>query len=388
MALETYSANNIVYTISRDTDAPVGARPQAVVRMILVDELTGLAPRGEISISTPTPGLAPRTGLEGLAGLAGIPFRVFSELASHDYTVPLTVAVSGYVGFSLPVKIPKTPGFPDVFGAVDLGVIALHRSAIEVYGRAVVSSGTGISPASGATVNMTGLWRTLPPAHVNVPPEPPNIISLQPPLYFDRAAAASQIAGLDFLGAPGPDKQLLADGPAGRSTLRLSDCILLAPADILAIDAGDPDLTEYIAIQSIDKSGADNLPAKVTLVYPLRYTHRRGAIVHKVVFTPAGAPTPLAHDAIAGDVCAFVTAVGSLGAAPLAQTQGGPSPDEFHRLSRFSATCDAQGFFRLPPISRVAQCNLRLHDGVHADIDATVCPDYASGESRFDFVFQ
>ncbi len=388
MALQTYSANGLVYTISPDMDAPVGARPQAIVRMVLVDELTGLAPRGEISVSTAAPGFSPRTGLGGLAGFAGIPSRLFSELASQDYNIIVNVAVDGYVGFSLPVKIPKAPGFPDIFTAVDLGAIALHRLPITVYGRVVVSSGTGISPAAGATVTMTGLWRTLPPAHVAVLPEPPNIISLQPPLYFDRTAATTQIAGIDFLGAPGPDKQLLADSPAGQSTLRLSDCLFLAPADILAIEPGDPELTEYIAIQSIDKSGTDDLPAKVTLAYPVQNTHRRSAIVHKVIFTPVGAPTPLAHDAIAGDVCAFVNAVASLGAAPLMQTQGGPNPTEFHRISRFSATCDTQGFFRLPPLSRVAQCNLRVHDGVHADIDATVCPDYSSGESRFDFVFQ
>lgn len=72
----------------------------------------------------------------------------------------------------------------------------------------------------------------------------------------------------------------------------------------------------------------------------------------------------------------------------MVQVQGGANPVEYHQVSRFAVTCDAQGFFRMPPLSRVAQCNLRAHDGAHAEIDLTVCPNYSPGGSRADFVFQ
>lgn len=388
MALEVYTANGITYTIAPDADVPPGARPQAVIGMVLEDELNGLAPAGPIRIDSPFPGLTPRTGLGGLAGFAGIPARLFSELASQDYDVPVEIEADGYLAVSRAVKFPKTPGFPGVFTPAALGAVSLHRQPVIVYGRAVVNSSGGVAPAAGASVTMTGLWRTLPPANAIVAPDPPNVVSLNPPLYFDRGAAATQVAGLDFLGAPGPDKRLLADATAGQSQLRSSDCLAVSVADILAIDVADPALTEFIAIQSIAKSGADALPATITLSYPLRYTHRRNAVVHKVAFQPPGPPTALAQDAITGDCCTFLTAPGNLGASPLVEVQGGGSPTEYHSVSRFAVTCDSQGFFRLPPLSRVAQCVLRAHDGVHTDIDLTVAPDYSPEGSRVDFAFQ
>jgi hypothetical protein len=60
---------------------------------------------------------------------------------------------------------------------------------------------------------------------------------------------------------------------------------------------------------------------------------------------------------------------------------------EYHAASYFQAVSDAQGFFRFPPLSRVAQCVLHCHDGVHADQDVNHRPDYGSEISRIDFVY-
>jgi hypothetical protein len=388
MALSIYSANGITYTVAPDDDLPAGSLPQAVISFLLADELTGLPPTGDIQIDSTFSGLTPRTGVGGIAGLAGIPTRVLSMLGSQDCDVPVRISAADYLDVSLVVTIPQTHGFPDAFKAPPMQTISLHRRPTTLLGRAVISSSSGIDPAAGATVSLIGLWRTVPPANVILPPDPPNVISLNPPLYIDRPAAGTQLAGTDILGAPGSDKQLLADAPAGQSVVRLSDCLLLAPTDILAIDSEDSAVTEFIQVQSIVKSGADNLPAEVTLAYPLTYTHGRNAVAHKVAFQPPGSPTSLAADAVAGDCCTFLTTPANLGAAPFVQVHGGPNPNEYHQVSRFTATCNAAGFFRLPALSRVAQCALRAHDGAHSDIDLIVCPAYSPEGTRVDFVFQ
>jgi hypothetical protein len=385
MAFAIYNANDILYKVALDDDLPRGSLPQAVITVLLVDELTGLAPAGDIQIDSTLLGLTPHSGFGGLAGLAGIPTRALSLLRSKDYPVTLQIRAAGYLDVSTAVTILKTPDFPGVFNPPPMLTILLHRQPATLSGRAVVSSSSGITPAAGATITMTGLWRTLPPANVVVPPDPPNIVSLNPALYVDRLAAGTQIAGTDFLGAPGPDKRLLADARPGESVVQLSDCLLLAPNDVVAIDSGDPAVTEFIEIQSIAKSVADNLPATITLAYPLIFTHGRNA--HKVTFQPPGLLTTLAQDAIAGDCCAFLTTPANLGVSPFAQFQGGASP-EYHRATNFTVMCDSAGFFRLPPLSRVAQCKLKGLDGAHSEVDLIVCPDYSPAPTPVDFVFQ
>lgn len=386
MALSTYSADGITYSVADDDDLPVGSLPQAIVSALLVDEITGLAPAGPIEIDSSFAGLTPRTGTGGLVGLAGIPVRSLSMLASKDYHVDVQISADGYLDVSLLVTILHTPGFPSVFNRPPTVTVSLHRQPTTIYGRTVVNASGGITPAAGASITLTGLWRTLPPANAIVPPDPPDIVSLNPPLYTDRAAAITQLEGRAFLGAPGPDKRLLEDVLAGESVLPLSDCVLLAASAILAIDS-DPAVTELISVKSIVKSGPDSLPATVTLDYPLRYGHRRNAVAHEVKFQPPGPPVSLTVDAIEGDSCAFVTAPGSL-ALPIVQISGGPDPIEYHQLSLFETVSDTGGFFRMPPLSRVAQCKLTAHDGVHSDVELIVCPDYSPEATRVDFVFQ
>jgi hypothetical protein len=207
-------------------------------------------------------------------------------------------------------------------------------------------------------------------------------------LYVDRLQAGTTVQGLGFLGAPGPDKQLLQDATAGLNLLRLSDRKQISSGDILAIDAQDPERTEYISINTVTGASTDDQPALITLDAPLRSVHRQGSVVHKVQFTNAGVPTLLTSDAIAGDVCLFLNSVGNLSSAPFLSLQSGGVPTEYHATGYFNAVSDAQGFFRLPPLSRVAQCGLRSHDGAHTDLSVTYTPDYSQEVSRIDFVYQ
>lgn len=387
MALQIYQANDITYTVSPDVEVPLGFRTWAVIRGRLLDEMTNQPPDSQTSIDSDFSGISPRVAAGGLVGFAAIPVRAFPELKNAPVTVPVTVGASGYLPLFRNVPIAQDANFPASFTPGDMGDLRLHRLPTQVGGRVVLNTGIAPSAISGATVSLTGLWRTPPPANLVVPPDPPDIVSLSPGTYFDRAAAGSQVQGLDFLGAPGPDKQLLSDARDGQAQLFLSDRVSIAPGDILAVDTADSGRTEYLAIQAIAGASASDLPARITLVASLRSTHRQGATVHKVQFQNVGTAIPLGQDAIAGDACVFVNGLGSLSSAPLLSIQQGVPPVEYHAAAYFRAVSDAQGFFRLPPLSRVAQCALHCHDGTHPDQDVKHRPEYEGGASRLDFVY-
>jgi hypothetical protein len=387
MALQTFNANDLVYTVSPEPPLQEGRKTWAVVQARLIDEITGLPPEGEITVQSSFSGVSPRVATGGLVALAGIPVRVFPSLRLHGYTVPITIQAAGCVPVFRNVPIVQTLNFPDTFAPVDLGTLGLHRLPVVVSGRVMLNSGTALQGIAGATVTLTGLWQAPPPANLIVPPSPPDLISLAPGLYFDHPLALTQIQGLNFSGVPGPDKQLLGQAVAGQISLRLSDRKQIAAGDVLAIDALDAERTEYLTIHSLLGASTDDQPATITLESPLQSLHRPGAIVHKVQFVNVGVVTPLTKDATAGDICLFLNGVGNLAGASLISIQTAGNPTEYHAVSYFSALSDAQGFFRLPPLSRVAQCALHSHDGVHTDIDSTFSPNYAAGINRIDFVY-
>ena len=387
MTLQTFDANDITYTVSPEPESPLGFRTWAIVRGRLLDEINGQPPQGAITLNSPFAGISPRLGSGGMIGFAGIPVRAFPQLKTLAYTVPVSIEPDGYLPLFRRVPIPLDANFPANFTPSDMGDLLLHRLPTFVEGRVVLNTGIASSAIAGAVITLTGLWRTPPPAHLVVPPSPPDLVSLNPGIYFDRATAGSQVQGLNFTGAPGPDKQLLQDAASSQSQILLSDRKLIAPNDILAIDTLDPARTEYVAIKTIAGASTDDLPARITLVSALRAVHRQGATVHKVQFANVGAAIALTEDTIAGDVCLFVNGVATLASASLLSVAQGANPVEYHAASYFRATSDAQGFFRFPPVSRVGHCAFHCHDGAHPDQDVTFRPDYDTEVSRIDFVY-
>lgn len=387
MALETYNANDIDYTVSPEPELPIGLRPQAVIRGRLLDEMTNQPSVGAISIDSSYAGISPRVGSGGLVGFAAIPARAFPELKNAPVSVPVNLLANGYLPLLRNVPILQDVNFPSSFSIGDMGDLLLHRLPTVISGRVLLNTGTAATAIAGATITLTGVWRSLPPANLVVAPTPPDLVSLNPGIYADRSAAGSQVQGLKFLGVPGPDKNLLNDAIAAQSQLALSDRHLIAPNDILAVDTADPERTEFVTIQTVTGASSDDLPAIVTLASPLRSDHRQGATVHTVQFQNVGPVIVLSDDAIAGDVCIFVNGVANLASSPFLSVTQGVMPTEYHSAAYFQTTSDAQGFFRLPPISRVAQCGLRCHDGVHTDLDVLHCPNYETEVSRIDFAY-
>jgi hypothetical protein len=385
---QNYTVDTTTYTVAPDVDIPLGQRNWALVEARVIDELTGLPPVADLAVASSNLGVVPRVAGAGIVGLAGIPVTAFSQLAAINYSADLSISADRYIPVDLAVNIASIPSFPALFNTTDIGQVNLHRAGTVINGRVAVSSGVTSAPAAGAAVTVTGIWRTAPPANVAVPPSPPNIVSLMPSLYFARAAAGTSLKVQAITQVVGADKQLLLNAPQATSLLQLSDCLGLAVNDVLAVDPDDPFRTEYMTIQKIFAASTPDQPAKIQLTYPLQATHRYNAPVRKANLGAAGASTPLGADAIVGDVCAFVGNVATLKPAAFVTVSDGANPDEYHAASYFDTTTDAQGFYALPPLSRVAQLNLEANIGaVPPPITVTFFPDYPQETNKVDVTF-
>jgi len=385
---QIYIDNSITYTIAPEVEVPLGERTWALVEAEVVDELTGQPPIAPLTIESTNLGVFPRVAEDGIVGLAGIPVHAFSQLKTVSYTVDLTISANRYIPVNMQVPIITIPTFPALFNTTDVGQVALHRAPLAIRGRVAVSSGVTNTPAPGAAVSVTGIWRTVPPVNVVVPPSPPDLVSLMPGFYFGRSSAATQITQQPLVPVVGADKRLLLDAQQGDTFLQLSDCIGLAINDVLAVDGDDPNRTEYMTIKAIFAASTPDQPARIQLTCALQATHRFNAPVRKVNLGAAGASTPLSADAIVGDVCAFVSSVATLQPAATVKVSDGINPDEYHAASYFVTTTDALGFYRLPALSRVAQLNLEANIGaVPPPITEKFVPDYSQEENKVDVVF-
>jgi len=169
-------------------DDPVALmdRWQALVKVRVTDEMTGEAPRGDIFLQVREPRMIPRIASDGLGGLVGIPRQTFPAISLQKYFVNLTISAVGYVPRHEEVEIPKLSPLAD-FSPPELDV-ELHRQPTVITGRTIRFLGNTSTPVGGAALSVTGIWRTAPPANIVVAPDPPNLVSLQPPLNSDRAA--------------------------------------------------------------------------------------------------------------------------------------------------------------------------------------------------------
>ncbi len=374
------------YTISPDERLPRGSRPSAIIAARLVDELTGSPPRSAVSITSEMAALTPRVAQDGLVGFAGVPSVAFPQLKTQVYTVPLEIAADGYVLARRAVALGPQAAFPDSFSPADLGRIDLHREPVGIRGRVTTGAGLAATPVPNATVRVTGIWRTLPPANVVMPAAPPSLVSVRPRVYFDRSAAAGGcLRRRDMIPVPGDSRTLLEDAAADSTRLRVANRLGVAPGVILLVDAGAPDLAEYMTVQSVAGASTPGQPATVTLTYALRNGHQANAVVQRVTPQAPAASNSLQADAAQGDTCALLASMAGLTGAQVVEIAGDTPPAEYHLVSRFETLSDASGDYHLPPLSRVAQLQIQADDGVRPPSRKTVSPEYGPAENLVDF---
>ncbi len=339
MSRRTIQLDNRIILFSPDDPVPPVNRMQAVMKVRVTDELTGTAPDGRIGLEVKERGFLSRLGNDGFGGLIGIPQQFFQALLAPDYPVHLTISAERYLAQELERNIPKGPNFPLTFTPPEIDV-ALHRQPVFIAGR------------TARLINN----------------------------------ASTSLAGAPVIGN---DKELMDDVGAPANLIRLSNWVGLAAGNILLIDAGQPDLAEFIAINSLPTTAPADQPTAVILDHPLIFSHRRGAVVRQVNPQAPGASRNITVDAQSGDSCLFLSDLTGLSGAAEVEITGAPGPDEYHKLMQFTVISDADGYYRFPPLSRVAQLEIHAEKVVGAQTfqaTTTFRPDYQQRDNRLDFM--
>lgn len=368
---------------------PLASRWQALVKIRVIDEMTGVPPENEVTISVDDEEMIPVISSDGFGGLVGIPMRSFPKLATQSYDVELVISANGYVSRKLKVTVDQDLGFPGRFVPPDhsvppKGPVELHREPTVISGRTVRFIGGTSTPLGGTAINLTEIQRTPTSAAA-----PPNLVALVPPVYEERAAVTQFVRRRDVV-VVGTNKTLLDDVLAGENPIRLSDRLGLAVGDLIQIDAGDPEITEVIAISNIDTAVPPDQPATITLDYEVSRFHRRGAPVSQLNALPGGPQQQITALAASGDTCVFLDGLAGLGGANEVEIIG-PPRSEYHRVMSFNVVSDGDGYFRLPPLSRVAQFKIHAERLVGPQLFASTIPfrpDYQQRENRLDLVLE
>jgi hypothetical protein len=381
MAREVIDANNRQYIVNFDEDLPVAKRIWALIKISLVDELTGAALSTPARLTADRPNFKTRVGAQG-GGVVGVPFDVLSTLNINPYPTQLSVEAHGYLADTRNVIIPANPFFPGTFQPLNAGDWPLHRRPVALFGRVTLQSGTGLAPVVGAQVSITKIWRKVPPAVVP-PPDPFPPVSLQPDIYAARPVGATLRRQL-FVAVP-PTFLLLARQNAGDVSLVISNTVGLGPGSVLAFDRMVPERAEYVSIASISGSLTPTQPATVRLNFPLFYPHTGVELVTPLAL---GVGNNLGVEAIREDTVVLANSLAGIASADLVEISGGGPAAEYHQLFTFHAVTDARGAYRLPPLSRVARLELVANDGIHAPLPQIVYPDYRQEVNLVDFTLQ
>ena len=387
--------NSISYDYCPDELPPVADRVQSVLRARFIDELTGHAIKAQLTVSSQLNNVVARASSTAVAGLTGNPARLFPMLDVNTVNLNMRVACRRFISqtfhadlgpFNILVGDPAD--YPEFFTPVDLGDIALHRAASFITGRCVQDNGISRTPLSNVAVDISGLWHQFPAAHVDpiTVLEVPRIISLLHGLYADRQAGVDQIRQRNLLPQIGEEKTLLLPASADSRQIRLSNRVNLAVGSVLGIDIAHNDLVEYLQVLSIDGASTATQPATITLAYPLSKFHREGTSVVRVIPQAAGTTNNLLRDAVANDQTLFLDALTDISDSTVEISGSGTT--EYHPVRLYSVLSDADGYFSLPPISRVAMMQLHAsHAGPVADVDLIFSPDYEQFENRIDLIF-
>ena len=382
MTARILTAAGKTWRFSADDLPPLAEELQVVLEATLFDESTGAAPIAPVTVTTGVPGLTP-SAVDGVAGLVGRPLACYAPGAVAGAPLDMRLTAPGFIALDLSGTLPAQPGYPDAFAPCDLGNVSLHRAPTAISGRVV--SHTHV-PRAAATVTLSGFW----PAQADLlnPKSVPNIIALSQGLYRERPAGATLVRQDVTAASPAEAKTLLIAAAAGSDRLRLSDQQGLAVGTLLIVDIVDR--VEIIAVNAIVEAGATaDQPATAVLDHPLRIDHRAGVRVIRGVAAAAGAANLVTRPGHPGDVSVYLDGMLNIdGTMTTARISSAGLADEYHGAIIYRATSDASGYFRLPPIHRAAQIELRAtHAAEPLPLTRPVTLDWNAGDLVLDLVF-
>jgi hypothetical protein len=350
----------------------------------VIDEITESGPNVAYEIRTESLGLVPRIARDGFMGLVGNPARLYPGLDIGTVDISWTVSAPGYLRRERAITLGPVPGFPNDFIPADEGVLLLHRQPFVFRGRAVKLVPGLLNPQPvlpPTTIAITGVWWTFPPADQDPVPlmKPANMVSLHPGLHADRTAPTDRLRRITLTAVPGQDKTMALPTVRGQNTARISNRIGVAPGTILAFEPSRPDRVEYVVVASVVGASTDDQPATATLAHRLQLDHEEGTDVQVVATSAPAAFNALDREGIPSDRVAFLAGMSGITAGTV-EISGTGDP-EYQTASLYSTTNDLDGYYRLPPLSRVASVQLET-----PVVKLVISPDYGRYENLVDLV--
>jgi hypothetical protein len=294
------------------------------------------------------------------------------------------------------------PVFPDAFATPPPVVASMRRRPVTILGRVVIRDTTAniSTPVVNASVTVTDFWRTRAAIVANpsngamtdpIPAQQQFAIAITPGVLAARPAGS--LVGPVALPSATDDRLTAAPAGAEEVAVRVDrrENLLPSPAPLpnrlLLIDADDQSAAEYHTVATITPAGTPPEPARLALELPLARAHAQGRRVMRM--NPGALPPPvltLASAAERGDRCLFLDA--PLAGPPVTLRIAGGAVDEFQAFAPLSVRTDADGYFRLPPLHRIARLALTVDDGggnVLPPIE--IDPDYRQAEQRVDAMY-
>jgi hypothetical protein len=345
--------------------------------------------------------------LNSAAGLATGQTLLFGPPQSPQYVRIRSVGAGNQVAIETGLTAVQNvldPVFPDAFTSPPPVTVAMRRLPVTIGGRVVVrnTAANTSTPVVNASIAVTDFWRTRADIAGNpangwmthpVPALRQFAIGLAPGALTRRLLGAA--VGSALLPSAGDDRPLARPAAAGQAQVRvrrrqnLLPLPAVLPNRLLLIDADDPSASEYQTVATIDPPGGPDEPARLGLELPLARTHADGARVARM--NPGALPAPgfmLVADAAAGDRCIFIDAPIGSPPPPTVRLTGGGAVDEFQTCADLAVRSDADGYFRLPPLHRMARIQLTVDDGMGNVLPPfEIDPEYGAAEQRVDAVF-
>jgi hypothetical protein len=375
-------ADDVSWRFVPDATPAPGDRVRAVMRARVLDETTR-TPIGQfLHISTRRADLAARVSDDGIVGLVGQPARALPRLGSSAEPLDMRIESANYLPLDLACTLGPIVNFPQVFAPFDFGDVSLHRIGVALEGRVVRRAPIAPVPLAGATIRLEGVWSTLPPANWNPPAlaEPPRLVALTPGLYAPRGGGTT--LRQRALTPKAAVQTLLAPVAIGSRRIRLSDRKGLLAGGDLMLDRDDAMRTEVIKIRTVESTLADDLPSWITLEHPCARSHLDGVACVAVDAQPAIVVDTLARAAIPGDRVGFTSATPAFVDGAFVEIDDGIAAHEWQRVAGYATKSDADGYFRLPAVARVALLQLHVKSAPLTDALPVVSLDYRAAVQR------
>jgi hypothetical protein len=382
-------AGGRAYTVSFDDPRRRGDLYQSIVIAQLGDELTGQPVQGTVRVTPGLRGARAKTARDGVGGVAGVPSRLFPRLDQQQYEFDLRFEVDGFVPVVLDaLPFATQPTFPGTFADLNLGQLALRRLPVAITVRTMRLDPQNRPIAlPGATVEISGVWRTL--QDVPGPSVGAGLVALGPALSAARPRPGTTLERVVMPLVPEPVRRLRRAAEPGTRSLEVSRTGGLMPGSVVAVDGADADRVEYIGVDHVVGPVDAESPAALVLAFPVRRPHREEATVQEVTPTVLGPPTAdLTAGGLPGDATVFVSSLAPFGGGPIVRITGGPSPDEHVTTAMYRVVTDAEGYGRLPPLTRVAAVELVATAPGPLAASTAFTPRYGVNENHLHLVLE